>query len=81
MLYVSPFSTLDVTFIDKATNTIYEANVEQLETEILELLNNLILEAYNSDKNFWKLVDQTHNFHCRKILQSRLIHTLDDLSM
>jgi hypothetical protein len=52
-LYASPFNTLDVTFTDKAIHTIYEANVKQLETEILEL-QNLILEAHNSHKNFWK---------------------------
>lgn len=34
MLHVNLFSTLDVTFIAKAINTIYEANVQQSETEI-----------------------------------------------
>jgi hypothetical protein len=52
MLHVNLFNTLDVTFIAKAVNTIYETNVQQPETEILKLQNNLILRAYILGKNF-----------------------------
>jgi len=44
MLHVNLFNTLDVTFIAKAITAIYEANVEQSETVILKLWNNLILQ-------------------------------------
>jgi hypothetical protein len=59
MLHVNLFNTLDVTFISKAITTIYEANVQQLETEILKLRNNLILKAYSLCKNFWNAADYT----------------------
>ena len=44
MLHVNLLNTLNVTFIAKAINTIYEANVQQSETEISvisKLQNNL----------------------------------------
>jgi hypothetical protein len=49
MLHVNLFSTLDVTFIAKAINTIYEANVQQSETEIFKLR---ITSYYSLGKNF-----------------------------
>jgi hypothetical protein len=74
MLHVNLFNIPDVTFIAKAINTIYEANVEQSETEILKLQINLILQCrYKFLKSSRPYTVSTE----KKILQARLDHTLD----
>jgi hypothetical protein len=60
MLHVNLFNTLNVTFIAKAINTIYETNVQQPETEISvisKLQNNL--KAYSLGKNFQNAANYT----------------------
>jgi hypothetical protein len=69
--YVNPFTTLDVSFVSKVINALYEANVERLELEMLERQNILTLKAYQLYKYFCKLVDRTQ-FPILKILQSKL---------
>jgi hypothetical protein len=59
ILYVNLYNTLEVTSTTEAINTIYEANVEQPETEILELQYKFILKAYNLGKNVWQSADLT----------------------
>jgi hypothetical protein len=48
---------MDVNSIAEAINTIYEAYVDQSETQILELQYRLTLKAYNIGKNVWQPAD------------------------
>lgn len=43
MFYVNSFNTLDVTYVAKTTNTIYNVNVWGSETKFLELQANFTL--------------------------------------
>ena len=76
MFDLNPLNTPDITFIAKAIYTIYEANAEGLELQILEVQNKLTIKAYNLDKSLWKLVEHTDSI-AEKVLKSRQNHTLD----
>jgi len=69
-LYANPINTEDVRFAAVVTNVIYEANIEGLELEILQLRNNLKL----LDKFFCKTAQHTGS-HVWVILQWTLNHT------
>jgi len=66
-LYANPFNTQDVRFAGGFTDVIYEANVEGLELEMLQLSNNLNL----LDKFFCTTAQHTQLHTAEKFCNER----------
>lgn len=56
--FINPFQIGDVLLVsDTIRNYFGTENYEELELEIITMKNDVCLKSYNSDANFWNLVD------------------------
>ena len=65
--HANPFKKHDVSSVGEVTNAIYDANVEGLELEVLQLRNNLNL----LDKIFCKTAQHIHFHTAEKLCNER----------
>jgi hypothetical protein len=54
---VNPFNAVDVSETATLTANLFQADVGELELEIINIQSDIVLQSYSKEKNFWKLVD------------------------
>jgi hypothetical protein len=54
---VNPFNAVDVSQTATLIANLFQADVGELELEIINIRSDIVLQSYSKKKNFWKLVD------------------------